>query len=147
MYRLLVYGHVADVLQLWVGVTACMRCSPFFMRHTSKRAAPGLGMLLVSQDSLQLRAQHNDRECQQLNRPNLSIFSKILAAKPTLPPTRSSQCLQTIILFFSSCCIWLFQIFSSVVTPKTFVYHKSDLLGGILITSAFWRTTGNLSTR
>lgn len=70
-----------------------------FMRHTSKQAVPGHGTLLVSQDSLQLRAQHNDRECQQLNRPNLSIFSKILAAKTTLPPTHSSQWLQTIILF------------------------------------------------
>lgn len=83
-----------------VGWSACLYVmQSFFMRHTSKRAVPGHGTLLVSQDSLQLRAQHNDRECQQLNRPNLSIFSKTLAAKTTLPPTHSSQWLQTIILF------------------------------------------------
>lgn len=100
-HRFLVYRHVADVLKLRAGVPACMRCNSSFMGHTSKQAsARPMACYWFSQDPLQLRAEHKGHERQWLNQPNLNIFSKILAAKNTLPPTRSSHRLQTIITFF-----------------------------------------------
>lgn len=100
-----------------------------------------------SQDSLQLRAQHNDRERQRLNQPNLSIFSKILAARNTLPHTRSSHYLQTIIKFF-------FLLHMAIpghllyLDPKNLCSSEVWCVGEeILITSAFQKTPGNLSTR
>lgn len=111
------------------GLECLLACDAVFLLRGIPANGPRQAMACYwfSQDSLQLRAQHNDRERQRLNQPNLSIFSKILAAKNTLPHTHSSHCLQTIIKFFS-CCIWLFQVFSSILTPKTFVHQKSDVL-------------------
>lgn len=83
----------------------------------------------------------------KLNQPNLSIFSKILAVKNTLPHTQLPLPSDHNKVFFFSCCIWPFQVFSSILTPKAFVHQKSDVLEGILITLAFQKTPSNLLTR